>query len=71
MQDNYFYVVYDIYDDVKFICNNRNELSSLTGFRIDTINYRFKISKNKGKNFITTIIDDRYYKIYRYLNGEF
>lgn len=71
MQDNYFYVVYDIYDDVKFICNNKIELSKLTGILTSDINTRFKINRNRGKNFITTIIDDRFYKVYRYINGEF
>lgn len=70
MQDNYFYVVYDIYDNLKFICNNKLEFSNLTGVLTEHVNTRFKKSFNKGLNYISVIIDDRFYKCYRYLKDE-
>lgn len=70
MKDKYFYVIYDLYDDIKFLCNNTDEFISLTGFPKRNINNRFIKNFNKGHNYISIIIDDRFYKCYRYLKDE-
>lgn len=70
MQNSYFYVIYDLYDDVKFLCNNDIEFISLTKLRIKDTNYKFKKNYRYGKKYISVVIDDKFYKVYRYLKDE-
>ena len=56
-----YYIVYDINDNICFYAENNKELSNITGIRSKDINYLFK-----NKEYIKTIINHNFYKIYRF-----
>ncbi len=63
MEKNYFYVVYDLNDNIICYLHNNIELCLFTGIRSRDLNYRFKIS---GKNYILTRVFNEELKVYRY-----
>lgn len=70
MKNNYFFVIYDLYDNIKFLCNNVDEFCSLTGILSKHVNTRYRQNYQKGFNYISVVIDEKFYKCYRYLKDE-
>lgn len=63
MEKNYFYVVYDLNDNIICYLHNNIELSLFSGLRSFDITYKFK---NTDKNYILIRTFENDLKVYRY-----
>ncbi len=63
MEKNYFYVVYDLNDNIICYLHNKIEFCLFTGIRSCDANYRFKISNT---NYIVVRVFHKNLKVYRY-----
>lgn len=63
LKRHYYYVIYDLEDNLKYYCDNSIELCNFTGIRHEDLNYFYN---KRNLPFICTYINNKMYKVYRF-----